>query len=343
MVATPKGERIVITGGCHDCGGRCLFQVHVQDGVITRIETDDGEEPQLRACVRGRAYRQRVYAQDRLTSPLKRVGERGTGQFEKISWDEALDTVARELIRVRDTYGPEASLLVAYFGSPGQLHAGRAMRRLLAMAGGCSVTWAMISGEACTHAVLSTYGTGQMGNTRDDLLNSRLIILWGWNPANTIWSTNNPWHLMRAKEAGIPIICVDPRFTDTVASLTGRWIPIRPGTDSAMMAAMAFVMITENLHDQRFLDTYTVGFQRFKDYVLGEEDRVPKTPEWAEAICGVPAQTIAELAREYATTKPAALLAGFSPGRSAFGEQYHRSAMTLAAMTGNVGIHGGNA
>ncbi|MEE8473674.1 MAG: molybdopterin-dependent oxidoreductase, partial [Dehalococcoidia bacterium] len=129
MVAGPKGEQIVVTGGCHDCGGRCLFRVHVRDGVITRIETDDGEEPQLRACARGRAYRQRVYAADRLTSPLKRVGERGDGRFEPISWDEALDTVAGELIRVRDTHGPEATLLVAYFGSQGQLHAGRAMRR----------------------------------------------------------------------------------------------------------------------------------------------------------------------------------------------------------------------
>ncbi len=343
MAAGPKGEKIVVTGGCHDCGGRCLFRVHVRDGVITRIETDDGEEPQLRACARGRAYRQRVYAADRLTSPLKRVGERGDGRFEPISWDEALDTVAGELIRVRDTHGPEATLLVAYFGSQGQLHAGRAMRRLLAMAGGCSITWGMISGEACTHAVLSTYGTGQMGNTRDDLLNSRLIVLWGWNPANTVWSTNTAWHLMKAREAGIPVTCVDPRFTDTTATLAQRWIPLRPGTDSAMMVAMAFVMITENLHDQRFLDTYTVGFQKFKDYVLGEGDRVPKTPEWAEAICGVPAQTIAGFAREYATTKPAALITGFSPGRSAFGEQYHRAAMTLAAMTGNVGIHGGNA
>ncbi len=89
---------------CHSshCGGNCLFKLHVRDGVVTRIETDDGEEPQVRACARGRAYRQRLYAPDRILYPLKRAGEKGEGKFVRISWDEALDTVARELKRVKD-------------------------------------------------------------------------------------------------------------------------------------------------------------------------------------------------------------------------------------------------
>src|SRR3972149_11715524 len=100
-------EKIVPTMCVAHCGGSCLLKVHVEDGVITRIETDDGkEEPQLRACLRGRSYRQRVYAPDRLKYPMKRVGARGEGKFERISWDEALDTVASEIKRVRDTYGP---------------------------------------------------------------------------------------------------------------------------------------------------------------------------------------------------------------------------------------------
>ena len=104
-----------ISGSCKDvvkttcashCGGSCILKLHIKDGVINRIETDDGEEPQLRACLRGRAYRQRVYASDRLLYPLKRVGERGEGKFQQISWDEALDTIAGEISRIRNTHGP---------------------------------------------------------------------------------------------------------------------------------------------------------------------------------------------------------------------------------------------
>ncbi len=99
-------EKIVMAAHCSHCGGTCLLKVHVKGGVITRIETDDGDEPQYRACARGRAYRQRIYAPDRIKYPLKRVGTRGEGRFERISWDEALDTVASELKRVKETYGP---------------------------------------------------------------------------------------------------------------------------------------------------------------------------------------------------------------------------------------------
>ncbi len=98
-------EREVITSCPHDCGGRCVLRVHVKDGVITRIETDNGEGTQLRACARGRAYRQRVYAPDRLKYPMKRTGSRGEGKFERITWDEALDTVAGELKRIKKDYG----------------------------------------------------------------------------------------------------------------------------------------------------------------------------------------------------------------------------------------------
>jgi len=274
---------------------------------------------------------------------MKRVGERGAGKFERISWDEALDTVAGEIIRIRDTYGPASILHLRMAGEVCNLHNANRMARLLALVGGFTETWGVPSFGGGMYAQLATYGTTYTSNTRDDLVNSRLIIIWGWNPAITITGVNTSWYLAQAKEAGARIVAVDPRYTDSAATFAHRWIPIRPGTDGAMLLAMAYIMISENLQDQRFLNTYTLGFDKFKDYVTGVEDGLPKTPEWAETITGVPAADITNLAREYATSKPAALMAGIAPGRTAYGEQYHRIAMTLAAMTGNVGIHGGDA
>ena len=336
-------ETIVPTMCASHCGGACLLKVHVKDGVITRIETDDGEEPQLRACLRGRAYRQRVHSPDRLRYPMKRVGARGEGKFERISWDEALDKVAVELKRVRDTYGSGSIALARMVGDAHSLHTMGPISRLLGLAGGHVVMWGITSFHAGVYASLVSYGTFFASNTRDDLVNSKLIIMWGWDPATVINGTNTCWFLAQAKESGTRIVSVDPRYTDTAATFADLWIPIRPGTDTAMLIAMAYVMIKENLQDQRFLDTYTIGFNQFRDYVLGAEDGIPKTPAWAEAITGVPAATIEKLAWEYATIDPAALMAGIAAGRSAGGEQYHRAAIALAAMTGNVGIHGGDA
>jgi len=335
-------DKVMNTVCSSHCGGSCLLKVHVKDGVITRIETDDGDEPQLRGCLRGRAYRQRVYDPERLLYPMKRVGFRGEGKFERISWDEALDTVASELKRVRDTYGPASVVLAQMPGDHGSFSAGT-IDRVLNMSGGCTQFWGITSFQAGIVASLATYGIWFTTNNRDDLVNSRLIIMWGWNPADTIHGTNTCWYLAQARESGARIISVDPRYTDTAATFADLWLPIIPGTDAAMLMAMAYVMIIERLYDEKFLDTYTLGFDRFRDYVLGMEDGVPKTPAWAEVITGVPATTIEKLAREYATIKPAALIAGIAPGRTSHGEQYHRAASTLAAMTGNIGIHGGDA
>jgi anaerobic dimethyl sulfoxide reductase subunit A len=217
------------------------------------------------------------------------------------------------------------------------------MSQVLALAGGFTAAWSMTSFQGGVYAQQATYGTSATSNTRDDLVNSRLIILWGWNPVSTITGVNTNWYLAQAKEAGTKIVAVDPKYTDSAATFAHQWIPIRPGTDGAMLVAMAYVMIKENLQDQKFLDRYALGFDQFRDYVTGKGDGEAKTPAWAEAITGVPADTIEKLARDYATIKPAALMAGIAPGRTAYGEQYHRIAITLAAMTGNIGIHGGDA
>ncbi|UCD85655.1 MAG: molybdopterin-dependent oxidoreductase [Deltaproteobacteria bacterium] len=344
MAEKNREKEVIIPTMCAShCGGTCLLRVHVKDGVITRVETDDGEEPQLRACMRGRALRQRVYAPNRVLYPMKRKGERGEGKFERISWDEALDKVAAELKRVRENYGPKSILFLPMAGDLGSLHSIMTIDRLLSLAGGYTTWWGTTSFHGGVFASFLTYGTVFCSNTRNDLPNSRLIIMWGWNPAITQTGTNTAWFLARAKEGGTRIIAVDPCYGDTAAAFAEEWIPIKPGTDAAMAIAMAYVMIQENLHDQKFLDTYTVGFDKFREYVLGSEDGVAKTPTWAEAITGMPTATIERLARDYATTKPAALMSGIAPGRTTYGEQFHRATITLAAMTGNVGRSGGDA
>lgn len=335
--------KIINTGCCHDCGGRCTLKAHVKDGKIIRFETDNGEEPQLRACLRGRAYRQKVYHPDRLKYPMRRIGERGEGKFERISWDEALDIVANKMKEIKVKYGNSSILFVPGAGNQGMLHGVTPSGLVLNQFGGYTRMWGAASYEGPLFASMATYGTMMTGNAREDLLNSKLIIMWGWNPANTIWDPGTPFMFAKAREKGIKIINIDPIFTDSAAVLAEQWIPIRPGTDAAMLSAMAYVIITENLQDQNFIDKYTIGFDKYKAYIKGEEDKIPKTPQWAEEITKVPAETIINLAREYATNKPAALMAGWGPARTALGEQYSRAANVLCAITGNIGINGGYA
>ncbi len=340
--STQQKDRTVITSCPHDCGGRCVLKVHVTDGIITKIETDNDDEPQLRACVRGRAYRQRVYAPDRLQYPMKRVGERGEGKFERISWEEALDTVASKLKSTKETYGNDAIFYVPYSGNTGTLlHSQLAVFRMLNMFGGFTSIYGSCSFWGSIFSSNMTYGTLVTGHTRDDLVNSNFIIMWGWNPAESIQRTNTALCMAKAKEKGIKIVAVDPRFTDSIAAFADEWVPIRPGTDTAMLLAMMNVIINNNYQDQTFIDSFTVGYEKLKAHVLGEDDHIPKTPEWAAEITGVPAKTIEWMATEYATNKPSALLTLGAPGRTAFGEQFHRAASSIAALTANVGIHGG--
>jgi anaerobic dimethyl sulfoxide reductase subunit A len=340
------GEELIIrTTSTFDCGGRCPLRVHVKEGKIIRVEGDDAEEPnQLRPCLRCRAFRQYIYHPARLKYPLKRDGPKGTGKFKRISWDEALDEIAEKLKHVKDSYGNSSIFLATGGGYLGALHDGMfAMMRLLTQFGGFSTHYGNVSSEGAVYATKTQYASPFVGNSREDLLNSKFIILWGWDPARMISGTDTIYNLIKAKESGIKIISIDPRYHDTAVILADQWIPIYPGTDTAMMVSMAYIMIKENLHDQAFIDKYTIGFDKFKEYVMGDEDGVPKTPEWAERITGVDASIIENLAREYATTKPAALMDCQGPARSAMGEQYNRCAMTLCTMTGNVGRHGGSA
>ncbi|WP_246141109.1 DMSO/selenate family reductase complex A subunit [Bacillus marasmi] len=350
-------ETIVTTCSVNNCGGRCLIKAHVKDGVVVRISTDGPSEnlstPSLKACVRGRSYRSMQYHPDRLKYPMKRVGKRGEGKFERISWEEAVETIASQMKRIGDTYGPESRYVNYASGNQGIL-AGRNMaRRLLSMTGGFLHYRNDYSSGCSNVATPFTYGTNNTGSSYDSLLHSKLIILWGQNPAEIIFSTPYRDFLMKAKQNGAKFIVIDPRYSDTAITYADEWIPILPTTDTALMDAMAYTIVTENLHDQAFLDQFCVGFdektmpagvpanESVKSYLLGEKDGTPKTPEWAEKICQVPAEKIREIARLYATTKPAALIQGWGPQRQAYGEQVMRAGAQLACITGNVGKLGG--
>ena len=337
-------ETIYTTTCSYDCGGRCLLKVHVRGSRIKKISTGNVEGLDLRACPRGLAQKAVAEDPNRLTRPLKRIGPRGAGEFKPISWDEALVTVAAELQRVKNQCGPEAIYFLANTGSLAALHnTGHVTGRFFGLLGECTAAWGVTSFEGALQSSLATYGTPFTGSSRDTLQDSRLIILWGWDPIITRFGPDTAPALSRAKKAGAEIVSVDPRRNQTAKALEARWIPIRPGTDAAMLIALAQVMITERLCDDAFLSAYVVGFDKFADYVTGKTDGIAKTPEWAQEITGVPAEIITELARDYAAMKPAALITGWAPGRTAVGEQFHRAAAALSALTGNVGIEGGYA
>ena len=343
--------------GCpaHNCGGRCLLIAHIENGRITRLDADDRPDslaaPQLRACPRGRAYLRRQYHPDRLLHPLKRVGKRGEGKFVQISWEEALATVTAQMQRVKQQYGNSAMFVPYGTGSYNQLNGSHVARRLMNLFGGCLGIYNSYSWAAINAATPTVYGTLVTGNQRQDWLNSRYILMWGWNPAEMRDGTNSDYFVKLARENGARVVCIDPRHSLSAAALADEWIPIRPGTDAAMMSAMAYVSIAERLYDAEFVRAHCVGFdagqmpvegaESYSDYILGVRDGIPKTPAWAEAITAVPAETIARIAREYATLKPGVLYQGYGMQRRAYGEQVVRAGCVLAAITGNVGIPGG--
>jgi anaerobic dimethyl sulfoxide reductase subunit A len=349
-------EKVIPVLCNNNCGGRCVLKAHVRDGVVVRISTDESpdlpERPQLRACLKGRALRDRIYDPRRLLHPMKRVGKRGEAKFQRISWDQATDIVAANLRRVLDRYGPQAVYIQYGTGDCGAVRGRESAQRLMNLLGGYLGYYNNYS-AACLEYT-APFITGRRDtNTYPTLRHSKLILLNGFNPAETVFETNSNFYLAQARDAGAKIVVIDPRLSETAATFADEWIPLKPTTDTALFLAMAHVLVTEELLDQQFLDRYCLGFDEdhmpdgvsrglsFRSYLLGQKDGIPKTPQWAEAITGVEANRIRKLAREYALLRPAQLLQGLGPQRHAYGEQSVRAGIALACMTGNLGVLGG--
>lgn len=350
-------ERIIHTTGINNCGGRCIIHAHVKDGQVVRISSDQSKGslnmPPLRACSRGMQYHKTYLdPKTRLHTPLRRVGARGSGEWQEIGWEEAVELIASEWIRIREQYGP-ASRYVSYgWGVSGLMNPNKLGKHLLALDGGYLEDYNNYSNACLTSISTYTFGTSRTGNSMSALLDAKLIILWGHNPAATRFDSNM-YYLRQARDRGIPIICIDPRYSETTRELKAEWIPIRPATDGALADAMAYEIISQNLQDHAFIDACCQGFTResmpegyedeedYFSYVKGLRDGCPKNAEWAEEITGIPAKKIRELALRYAKAKPAALTQGYGPQRHLNGEQNARGPLMLACLTGNVGKSGG--
>ena len=348
-------KQIIPTAGRNNCGGRCVIRATEQEGCILEISTDDSKHhPQIRACIRGRSYRTTYLDGRRLRYPMKRAGARGEGRFQRISWAEAVDLTAREWERIRNEYGVGSRYINYSTGVSAVMRPDAIVKRLLSLDGGYLDKYNTYSDACSKYTLPYIYGDTFSSSSTEDLLNTRLLILWGHNPAETIFGSFLNPGLSKLKEKGIRVIVVDPRYSDTAVTYADEWIGLRPSTDSALADAMAYVILSEGLQDQRFMDTFCLGFDGYhmpegisgnescEAYLFGKKDGICKTPQWAEGITGVPAERIITFAREYAGTKPACLLTGLGPQRSGNGEQTTRSLALLACLTGNVGISGGS-
>ena len=347
-----------------NCGQRCPLRAYTKNGTVIRIETDntvkDGcKVRQLRACLKGRDMRERLYSPDRLKYPMKRVGERGEGRFERISWDEALKTVADKLRETVEKYGNESLYWQYCSGQQSLVNSRRAWWRLLNLCGGYLKYYGSYSTAQISAAFPMTYGASPSSDI-SEIANAKLYVTFGHNPAVTRGSGHGKsWQMTCTREAEggrkPKMIVIDPIYTDTAVAHADEWIPIRPGTDAALVEAIAHELIVHDRVDHAFLSQYCVGYDEttlpasapkgsdYKSHILGRgPDGIEKTPEWASRITGVPVETIVRLAEEIGTTKPVFFSQGWGPQRQANGELSARAIAMLPILTGNVGINGGN-
>lgn len=313
---------------CEMCVWRCGLIAKVKDGRVVKLDGNP-EHPHSRGnlCPRGQSGLMNTYDPDRVLTPLIRVGKRGEGKFRKASWDEALDIVASNMLKIKEKYGAEAMV----FSTTHCLTQPQFENLLYAFGSPNYGTQRSLCFNAMITAFQLTYGVEEPSRKYD---NVEFILMVGRNMMEAI-STSETSELAHAIDRGAKLVYLDPRYTKTAAKAT-EWIPIRPGTDLAFLLAMINVIISNELADCEFVKQYIVGC----DDLPREMSRY--TTEWAEKITGVPAATIERIAREYAAAKHNAMVhPGWRTSNFLNSFQTERAIATLNAISGNVLTPGG--
>ena len=328
----------VVAGGCNVCFNCCPTHYHLKNGKVVRV-TGNEDDPQWRGkvCPKSQFLLQLHNSPDRLTQPLKRVGKRGEGRFEPISWAQALDEIAARLAAIRAQHGPE-SLGVFAGTRTGTLTRTGYIRLFTQMWGTPNYTdtepFCSAAKNVAFETVLGLNGSGN-SYTEADLGSARLYVYVGDNQAESRpvhFGMINDWRLRH----GAKMVVVDPRLTVT-ASKADRWLAIRSGTDLALANALAFHILKEGLHDEPFCRDWVSGWERWRDFLFERG----YSPDWAEPITGIPAAQIRELAAEIATADGCVIFGARGINQHTNGVQTNRALMFVAAITGNMGRRGG--
>ena len=317
----------IVRGACpHDCPDTCATLVTVEEGRAVRIAGDpDHPFTQGFLCAKVNRYIERTYHEDRLTTPLRRVGPKGSGRFEAIGWDEALDEIAAKLTAIaRSADGPQAILPYSYAGTMGMVQGESMDRRFFHLLGASKLDRTICS-MAGTVGMRMTVGAN-VGADSEGVPESDLVLLWG---TNTLTANPHLWpFVLKAKERGAPIICIDPIRTRT-AMQCDEWIPIRPGTDGALALGMMHVLFARGMQDRDFLERYTLGHEEL--YARAAE----WTPARTAAVTGLPEETIVSLGERYGRAKAAFIRVNYGLQRHGGGGMAVRNIACLPAITGH--------
>ncbi|MFC1823662.1 molybdopterin-dependent oxidoreductase [Thermodesulfobacteriota bacterium] len=320
---------------CSPCHSNCGVLVHVKDGRVLKIEGDpEHPENEGAMCVRGLSFTQLLYHPDRITHPMKRIGEKGEGKWQRISWDEALDTITSKITQAREEQGPESIAFSFCDGDRGNRVPGTALLSALGSPMNCGTDAHYCyrpQGVAC----MVTFGRGNFftGHAGFDFADTKCSLIWGANLFESQMSKGKD--IIKGLKKGAKLIVVDPRFTN-LAAKADIWLQVRPAADGALALGMLNYIIEQGLYDKEFVDKYCYGFQQLKerarDYPL---DKVAK-------ITWVNEEDIRRAATLYATTKPATLALYMGVSMTTNAMQTMRAIHSLIALTGNVDVKGGN-
>jgi len=314
----------VVRGACpHDCPDTCALLTTVENGRATKVQGNPAH-PMTDGvlCTKVSRYAERTYHPERVLQPLKRVGPKGSGQFEPVSWDAALEDIAARLkaIAARD---PQAILPYSYAGTMGLVQGESISARFFHKLG-ASLLDRTICASAGAEALTQTLGN-KVGMKVQFFAESKLILIWG---SNSIGSNLHFWRIAQeAKRQGARLVCIDPRKTET-ADKCHEHIALRPGTDAALALALMHELIVNGWLDQDYIDRYTLGWPSLRERAL------QWPPERAAEVCGVPVAQIRQLARDWGTTQPAAIRLNYGMQRVRGGGNAVRAVACLPALTG---------